>query len=249
MTWAGAGIPCPRSQGTRERGERSACGARGDLEGPSGRSARSHALPQVGLWHHRTRRWPFPEPQADLLLRWPHHLGGAGPAHRWPGTEGARPAPCPPLSTASALGLSLSSLLSTVHFQREALLTQSWENQCAGCVCSQSAACSSLGKLKFYFHMELCGLSVSPPSLMGLVNTVPRPLSSLSRATSWCWRQRKLNSNPHSLGTIQWSSGLDSMLPLQQGARVGSQVRELRSHLLFGLDQKTRCFSSWHLPH
>ena len=82
-------------------------------------------------------------------------------------------------------------------------------------VSSQRVACSSLGKLKFYFHMELCGLSVSPPSLMGFVNSVPLPLSSLSRATSWLWRQKKLNSNPHSLGTIQWSSGLDSMLPLQ----------------------------------
>ena len=46
---------------------------------------------------------------------------------------------------------------------------------------------------------------VSPPPLRGLrKNTAPLLLSSLSRATSWLWRQRKLDSNPHTSGATQW---------------------------------------------
>ncbi|XP_023374108.1 copper chaperone for superoxide dismutase isoform X2 [Otolemur garnettii] len=61
---------------------------------------------KAGLWHHRTLCWPFPESQTDLHLRWPHHLGGARPAHCWQGPKRVITNPCPPLSVASPQLLS-----------------------------------------------------------------------------------------------------------------------------------------------
>ena len=135
----------------------------------------------------------------------PSGRSGAGPSLARDGRS--PPSPLPTSEHSLCLGSVTVLPAEHHHFQREALLTQSWENQCAGCVSSQRVACSSLGKLKFYFHMELCGLSVSPPSLMGFINTAPLLLSSLSRATSWLWRQKKTEFKSAQFGdysVVQW---------------------------------------------
>lgn len=167
--------------------------ARGDREGPGRCSPAPRALPQVGLWHHRSLRRPLPEPQADLLLRRPHHLGGAKPAHRWRGPEGTSPAPLPPLSTACH---SLCPPCRALSTSRERPCSPSARRPSV-----QEVALIFPWQIKVLFSYRTVCSVCALVSFNQLRERSPSASALLSRASAWLWRRTKLASNsPSSRG-------------------------------------------------